>query len=473
MTDSDDGRWPGLDLDAVEAGPTATAPGAATSDLPSDPVPRSWSWTGLLVGLGFFVAAVVAPLFREQGTHSWQAILAEDGPIYSQQAIRLGGVRALFHGFAGYLQLPPRLLALLAPVVPLRGLAVYFALAGVFVAALLAWFVYWASDGWIAGRLTRVVLASFLVLMPALAGENTANIVNTIWVFAAVTPWALVSLREGTRDTVVRSLVVFLAATATPITVVFVPVALGWAWWRRSRSAIAVAISFGAGLLVQGLVVVTARDTSAAGNPNSYTQLFQALGSRVYGVFVIGTKGVDAWGGPHRALIYLGAPLIVAVLYLVLLPGVPRRAQVLSATFMAGSVAGFLLPVWGRGSQVLEPTAPFVVMPLTFGVALRYSVIPILCVASALALVLDPVGEVRHRAGRRLAVVVFAVQVSLLAVLGFSVRNYRSAQLQWPVAVDSAYAHACKSTPSDRVVTVPTSVFGSYSVNLPCRDLAP
>ena len=59
--------------------------------------------------------------------------------------------------------------------------------------------------------------------MPVLGIENTANITNVIWVFAAVAPWALVSLSERPRDTIARSFVALLAATSTSLCFLFLP----------------------------------------------------------------------------------------------------------------------------------------------------------------------------------------------------------------------------------------------------------
>ena len=125
------------------------------------------------------------PLFRQAGVPSWRTIWAEDGFEYFQQAHDYGGLAVLLRGYSGYLQLPPRLLAIPATWVPINDLAIYFAVAGCVVSALLAWFTYWACKGWVRSWPVRAALASLVVLMPALGTKNTANVVNTVWVFAA------------------------------------------------------------------------------------------------------------------------------------------------------------------------------------------------------------------------------------------------------------------------------------------------
>ena len=199
------------------------------------------------IGLFLFALAVVLPLFRQSGTTTWNSLWAEDGAIYFQQAYEQGGLAVLFRGWNGYLQLPPRALGAVSTFVPVRDLAVFCAVSAQIVNATLAVFVYWASATWIRSRLLRVALASLVVLVPALGYENTATITNTIWTFAAVAPWALLSSAERRTAVVARSAVAFLAATATPLTLIYLPLGIGYApgagherrgrWSRRSCPA--------------------------------------------------------------------------------------------------------------------------------------------------------------------------------------------------------------------------------------------
>ena len=187
-----------------------------------------------LLGALAFALAVGLPLLRQRGAPSWNTIWGEDGWVYYQQA-HDHGLSVLLRGYAGYLQLTPRLLAVPTIVVPVADLARYFAVMGVLVGALLAWFVYWATEGWIDARAVRLALAGLVVLAPALGYENTANVTNTIWILLAVAPWALVARSESRRAVLLRSLVVFASATATALSALFLPMALGYACLRRRR----------------------------------------------------------------------------------------------------------------------------------------------------------------------------------------------------------------------------------------------
>src|SRR5882757_8660275 len=65
------------------------------------------------IGASLVVAAMVVPLVRPTG-RVWQTMFAEDGAIYFQQVHDHGVLAALFRGYAGYLQLPPRILGALS-----------------------------------------------------------------------------------------------------------------------------------------------------------------------------------------------------------------------------------------------------------------------------------------------------------------------------------------------------------------------
>src|SRR5258706_10111775 len=73
------------------------------------------------------VALTGLQLVRRPGTSSWQTIWAEDGAVYGSDALAHPWWRSLFRGYAGYVQLVPRLLAALVRVVPISGTASLFA----------------------------------------------------------------------------------------------------------------------------------------------------------------------------------------------------------------------------------------------------------------------------------------------------------------------------------------------------------
>jgi hypothetical protein len=410
--------------------------------------------------------AVVLPLLRETGARTWQTVWAEDGTVYFTQA-RTGG--AVLRGFAGYLQLPPRLLGAVTPAIPLRALPVYFALSGVIVAALLAWFTYVASRQWIDSPLVRLALSSLVVLMPALGYENTANITNTIWVFAGVAPWAIVSLADRPRDVLIRGLVVFLAATSTVLAIVYIPLAIGNALIRKTRAASIVAALFLAGISIQAIVILhTGQDPATA---RSLSRLADLFGVRVFAMFLVGDKGIE-FASPQSRLLTIISTIVVIAIFVVLMRGATRSHQVLASVFLAYALITFAVPVWARGTSFVVPLFH---TENAAAIHLRFSVIPVLLLSSAAAVLLAPSARPTRSPLTRIGRILFVAHIAILTVIGFSVTNLRSSEVRWATAITNAYTH-CAGAPSDKIVTVRTAnvrYMLLYPVPLPCRDLSP
>lgn len=431
---------------------------------------RLWSRKPFRIALAsvLFVAAAVLPLFRQAGARSWDTIWAEDGQIYSQQAIRDGSFTVLLHTHGGYLQLVPRLLGAVTPLVPLRRLSLYLALSAMVTCALLAAFLFHASQGWISSRPVRLALASLVVLAPALGLENTATITNTIWTFGVVTPWALVSLSDRGREVAARAAVAFLAATSTVISVVFLPLAVGVAALRRTRSTWIVCGVFAVGLAVQAVASLSAQDSFQPAMPNSVRDLLDLIGVRVFALALVGVKWTAQLWAPHQNHLSIAAAVSVGALFAVLFPGAGWRAQVLAACFLAYALIAFVVPVWARGTS-------YCVM---FGGAvpnahLRYSVLPTMMLSSAAAVLLAPYGPGRTRLVARLGRPLFVAHVLVLTLAGFSVRIPRSASTSWPAEVEQHYRAECVGAPGDKLVTIQFDYFTGFPVTLPCSRLAP
>lgn len=424
-------------------------------------------WFRRGTGVVLVTLAVGLPLLRQSGVHSWRTIWAEDGALYYAEADRLGGLSVLFRGYAGYLQLPPRILALGMSRVPTEQLSIYLALAPALVAGLLAWFVYRATDGWVGSRLTRLVLAALVVLMPCLIVENVASVTNLIWTFAAVVPWALISMAEKKVDVATRSAVAFLAATSTAIVGLFLPLAIGFALYRRTKAAYVVVGAYLAGLSVQGLVVTHTTDQARAPVRNSVGDFVTLIGQRIFGQYLLGERGVSSLWVEHGTALVVGSTSIVAMGFLVSLMGAERRNQVMAMVLAACAFATFAFPVWGRGTSTI---------PLEAGVyhldAMRYSVVPIMLLASAFALLVAPVGPSANHWIARVARPIFIAQLILVMAVGFSDDNFRSVGPAWPEAMRTAYENDCKGMPSDTEVGVMISP-NNWALVLSCAELQP
>ncbi len=436
------------------------APGASQGRAPATlgPVPA----TGLLA------LAVAVPLLRQRGTPALRSIWGEDGFVFYQQA-HDDGLGQLFRGFAHYLSLPPRLLSLPAQLVPVEHLATYYALAGTTVTALLAAFVVHHSRGWVASLPVRIGLGAFVVLAPAAGQENTANVTNTIWLFAAVLPWAVLSAEVRRRDVVARVAVAALAATATVLSVAFAPLVVGWALLRRGRDTLAVAVAYAAGTAVQAWVALRTPEDSPIEVLRGASDLVHLTAGRVFAVHLLGDgPAVDLWRDRGRGAV-LAAALVVVVALALLLRRAPGRARLAAAVLAGYAVVSFLAVVWGRG------TVPFGVGDRMELVAhMRYSVPPSILLASAFAVLVDPV----HRPGGRPAVdrssrvvrSAYLLHLAVVVAVGFSVSNYRSMSPPWPDEVDRA-RERCGSRPAGAEVGLAQDRLPFWIVRVPCREL--
>lgn len=455
---------------SVSEGATA-ASSVVASTVDPDRDHRGWRQPGGRAALTavVLVAAAVVPLWRQTGYHSWQTIFAEDGSIYSQQAIRSGGLHVLLRGYAGYVQLPPRLLALVTPYLPIRQLALYSAVASCVVNALLAWFVFRATAGWIRSTPARLALASLLVVMPMMGQENTAMITDSIWQFLAVLPWALVSRCEGRRATVARSAVVFLAAASTPLALIFVPLGLGWVYVRRTWSARMVLVAFTAGGLVQALGSLAARGSTTEQLPSTLHAIMYTLSVRVFGVYAFGPRLINDWWQAHWMAVVVAGPLLVLGVLALVWRGAERDAQVLSAVFLASAVVVFVVPTVGRGTYTLGLVAG----QAPINGAYRFSVTPIVLVASCFALLLTRRRSAVSTRWGRVGVPVFVAQLALVTLLCFSWANFRSGGPDWTASVNRTWRRDCIGRPPDQLATVVTATQKWYPVTLPCRVLEP
>ena len=432
------------------------------SGLTDTAIPRG-RLDGLLgrkwIGAVLLAAAVLLPLLRQRGTPSWQTVWAEDATIYTHQAVFHGSLRSLFLGYNGYLQLPPRLLALPTPYFSLRYLSVYLALASVVTGGALAWSVYHLSRGWLCSRLLQLVLASLVVLMPALGFESAANITNTTWIFLAALPWALISLEERGRDTALRSVLAFFGATSTALCLVFIPLAIGWLIYRRARSTLIVVAAFLVGVAIQGVVTLaTPPPTNATLN---IPILRDAISVRVFGVFLIGSRWeADWWRASWPSLVIL-APLVTFALLIILSIGAGRRAQVMAWVFTVMAVILFAVPAWGRDTFYLG----LVPGGSDSWTESRFSVAPVMLLASAFAILIARTGATERRTAQKLGPPAFAAWTAVLLVACFSLSTYRGTDPSWTGRVDQALASKCAGRPSSTVVTVPNLV--GQAVGLP------
>ena len=205
----------------------------------------------------------------------------------------------------------------------------------------------------------------------------------------------------------------------------------------------------------------------------------------MFGEYALGDKGLSELWSTHGRLVLVGAPLLVGIIFVALFAGVDRRRQVLAGAFLSFSVAIFVIPVWIRGTNAIqissgESSRALFALPLG-GVldaggsylagALRYSVIPVMMLASAAA-VLVGAPERRNRSGRMIRSL-FVAQVVVVTVLSFSVTNARSGDPAWSTSLRRTYRSQCAGATPDKRVKVlrETGYLHLFPVALRCSDL--
>jgi hypothetical protein len=421
----------------------------------------------LVIGVVLFGLAVVLSLFRQQGVRSWDTVEGEDGFLLYQQAITDGGWQVLLREYQGYLQLPIRVLAIPMEWMPTRALAPYAAWTGAVVTALLAWFVYAASRQWVSSKIVRVALAALVVFMPTGGIEATGNLTNTIWTFAAVTPWAIVSLNERGREVTVRCIVAFLGVTATAIALVFAPLVIAWVLIRRTKAALSVALAYGVGALLQLLTMHTASsplNTIPAERPLDEMIVFTAV--RVFTTHLGGPELASRWWHEHGNLSALLGFLVITGLFAAALVGAGRRAQLAGVVFYATAVGVMVALIGARGTDWLKYLLE-TFEPLQH---LRYNIVSTLALASAFAVLLACFGPTRDRTVGRIGRPLFVAHVALLIIVTVTVTSYRSESPVWSDSVAKAVADCERAAPDDFVL-VRQDALGWQNVRIRCADL--
>lgn len=440
-------------------GPAPATPDRAPSGSGPDAGARRRRW---VIGTLLFVAAVVIPLLRQRGIPYWRTVFAEDGWIFLGDAEH-SGLSSVGAPYNGYIQLVPRILALPAPWLRLTHVSIYFALVSSLFSAVAALLAYRCTKGWVASVPMRLLVALTVVLAAPLGGEVTGTLANTIWPAFAVLPWALVALNERKGDVTARAVFVFVAAASSALTVVFVPLAIGFVIWRRTRASAVVAAAYVAGLAVE---VWSIKHTEFVTAPpiNSVPELGQELSVRVAGSYVFG-NGALPWLWDHLGLT-VG---VIATVVLVAALGVsfvraPRRNAALALVFVGFAGLTFAVPAWLRGTNVLALVTPY------FDGSSRYLFTPVLLLLSAFVLLLDAPDASRTRTVARVGRAVLVAQTIVVIALSFSITNARGDGPTWADSVTVGREQCQRQGGGE--VDVPIVPVG-WHVTLPCSRLAP
>jgi hypothetical protein len=415
----------------------------------------------VVAGVALFVLAVVLPLLRQDGVPAWRTVWAEDGEVYLEDVIT-DGLVSLFRGSDGYLQFAPRLLMAPAGLVPLRFASAYVAFTAAIFTAAVATLVYRWTRGWIRTVPVRLVVAGFYVLAPAAGWETTGNFTNVIWPLLGATPWALVARRAGRVDIALRSGVVVLAALSHPLTVVFVPFALGLVWWRRRVDSVVVAAALLTALVAQAGFMAVSAGRHPSGT-NALGELFTTVSVNTLGSFLLGETYVgDLWVelGVTIGVVFTAVTAVVFIL-LAARASRPSRRLGLILVLYAGVIA--CGPVWSNGTSVVVPRAGVAPVPIQ-----RYVVVPAMLLVGAAGVLVDPTDASRGRLEARVGRPLLVAHSVIVVVMSFSLANPRSAGPAWPPEVFGA-REACRAGAEEAALDITP---GGWRVVLPCEQIS-
>ncbi len=449
---------------STEVGDGATSDGASSGAddgaLSGSAPGRSVLWAAL------FAAAVVVPLLRSSHPPIAWTLWAEDGSVYLQDLHDDGAIAPLLRSFAGYAQLPSRLLVIPAGALPLAWAAPYAAVVGTAVTAAVAALTVHLFRDWITVPLMRVLVGAWMVLTPVAGAEVSANIVDLIWVYLAAVPFVLLSEARGRSALVARCGLVLAAATGTVASVVFVPLALGVALLRRTRAAMAVLACLLGGLVIQAVVAAAPDAPRFVRIDRSPVDLVRATPARVFGSPLVGHDLAAELWTDHGRWFSVVATLVVLVALVAVGWGAQRPAQIVAALLVVHALVVFAFVVEGRGTQEMHRGAAFNAFAHS-----RFSYVPAVLLAGAFAVLASRRREDAARSGRWAQVLLVAHAAAVIAV-SFGDVGYRGVSRDWRDSVAAAEV-ACAAPDADdsTEVIIRQDQLRFYAMTLTCGDL--
>jgi hypothetical protein len=382
---------------------------------------------------------------------------AEDGRTFIQSAIQSGPIASLFHPYAGYLHVIPRLLAAFTvSFVPVPQWAQAMTALSCVVAGLIAGLVAW--------RPARISLALLTVLTPLVAREVLGNAANLHSLLMWMGFWILIYRPRGRGGAIALSVLMTLAAF-TEIQMVFLVPVLLFRWRDRTRWMPRAALV--AGVAAQILTTLIApRGSSHLPEVDPASIAFGYLINAVMPSWMpagqIGTVVVS--NGPWPAVILLAVCVAAAVIAVAWGDSAQRRVAI--------AMLGLSVLIW-VASVMVDP-APFYdyadmnASRLAHPWLSRYGVIPGMLLLAELVLCLSVLRSRLRSAARDrrrlLPVALLAILMVSLVALSMPGTTRRSAGPAWEPQVLAA-AVSCAAHPVDTVSLRETL---GWTVTVPC-----
>ena len=418
------------------------------------------------------VLAAVAWLRLDPTTRG--TVWAEDGVVFLAEREGLGPWQSLFHVYAGYLHLAPRLMSDVAGLVaPVELYAVTVTALCCLVLGAVSSLVFLCTAGLVGSVAIRVAIASTTVLVPAGSIETMGNLANVHWYVLWLAPWLLLARVGRWRHAVALGLVALLAGLTEIQVALFLPLVL---LRLRDRKVLPVAAGLAAGVAAQ--LVATVQHPRPRPDAEVPGVLDQAKGYLLNVVVPLWKPSVDGPGGfvAERGWWFVIALALPFALVCVGLLVVVLRSRRSWSDGRVVAVAAIALGATGPfvGALVLNPGPQlqfdaFSLAQLSERMPLRYGVVPAMFLTAGVWLWIDWCGR-RNRwtvvASGVLVVAVVAPQLWHLAPDG----TRRSEGPGWSVGVDDAQDACRAGTAPPPVGAAPKK---DWAVALSCATLAP
>lgn len=391
-------------------------------------------------------------------------VWAEDGKVFLDEQFNLGVLGALFHDYAGYLHVVPRMVVAVAShVAPIDRFAVTVSLLCVVLTAAVGAAVYVLTAGVLRSVVARVLLALVPTLVPLGPMEIQANVANLHWFLMFLTPFMLLTPIRTWAKGLVLGVVALLCGLTEIQIVAFVPLFFFDIRNRRRWP-----------LLAGTLVGAAAQVATTLSHPRAPSSVpHNSFSDMLLGFIVEPFGGSWTWSMPtighliaEHGIAVVVLPFIVVVLLVALGFWVGAAGQRWTlASMLWGSAAVWFGAVWLNPNEMLA-FAHFDRAQWPDIWTFRYSAAGSLYVTAAVVVLTDT-----FLARRRIAFRVLGAVLALVVVWAF-VANFamdkanRQSGPFWSQQVDSSRS-ACDVLPMSNAI-VQIAPGPHWAVTVPC-----
>ena len=421
---------------------------------------RFSSWSEFVIVAALAVLASTAAWFRLPPT-TQQTVWAEDGTIFLNDAISGAPAEHLFTGYAGYLQLLPRVVAdAVIQTVGIADAGIAINLASCMIVGLGASLVYWCARDVVGLRLLRLVLCSITVLAPLAPLELLGNAANLHWFFIWVVLWILLYRPRTRIGAWLLAIVTLVGAMSEIQLLVLVPLLLVN---RKGHNVWPPRIGLVVGLVAQIITTVLSPRVAHSGGLGGALRAY--IGQVALPNFAANRQVMTAALGEQALAweVIAIAPFLLAAL-ICLRWGSPLQ-RITALYLVPGSFVIWVVDSYLNGYGG-SPThnAPFVFI--------RYAVIPSMLLLASIVLAAQVLVS-RQAPLARIGAVAVAALVVMMAVQYIPTETNRSGGPTWASAIAAAQS-SCESSVSAThqfVVTAPHTKTALWTFPISCKRL--